>query len=218
MHDIDRTFLEYTPEMESFEQEQYEFAESEWAGATNEVFGETELMELASELLEITNEEELNHFLGNLISRAAGAVGQVVKSPVGQALGGILKDAARKALPMVGSAIGGYVGGSTGARLGSQLASGAGRVFGLETEGLSQEDEAFEVAKQYVRFAGDAVRNATAAAGSNPRAIAQTAATQAAQKHAPGLLSGSGAGTPLRARASSGRWVRRGNQIVLFGV
>ena len=46
-----------------------------------EVFGEAELMALTAELLEITNEEELNHFLGNLVKRAAGAIGKVVRSP-----------------------------------------------------------------------------------------------------------------------------------------
>lgn len=216
MHDIDRTFLEYTPEMETFEAEQFEFGAAEAAGAPNEVFGEAELTELAAELLEVTNEGELSHFLGNLISRAAGAVGQGLKSPVGQALGGILKNTARQALPMVGSALGGSLGGATGARLGGQLGAGAARLFGLETEGLSHEDEAFEVAKQYVRFAADAVKHAATAAGTDPRAIAQTAATLAAQRHAPGLLAGSGTVLPVRAR--QGRWVRRGNQIILFGV
>jgi len=226
MHDIDRTFMEYTPETEAFEQEQFEFGESEWAGESGEIFGEGELMELASELLEVTNDTELNHFLGDLIGRAAKAVGSAIKSPVGQALGGILKGAARKALPMVGSAIGGHFGGPGGAKLGGQLASGAGRLFGLETEGLSHEDEAFEVAKQYVRFAGDAVKNAAAAPAGDPRTVAQTAAVQAAQRLAPGLLPGPA--TPVRPGGSgplpgpagvrTGRWVRRGNRISLYGV
>lgn len=226
MHDIDRTFMEYTPETEVFQGEQFEFNEGEWTGESSEVFGEQELLELASELLEITNEEELNYFLGSLISKAGSALGKVVKSPVGQALGGILKSAARKALPMVGSAIGGYVGGPGGAKIGGQLAAGAGRIFGLETEGLSHEDELFEVAKQYVRFAGDTVRNAVTAPAGDPRTLAQAAAAQAAQRLAPGLMrAGTAAGpgaaaTVLSAAAGSrtGRWVRRGNRIVVYGV
>ena len=126
MHDIDRIFMEYTPETANFEEEQFEFAQGEWPGETGEIFGEAELLELATELLEVTNQSELNHFLGSLIKKAAGAVRQVVSSPVGQALGGILKGAARQALPMVGSALGGYVGGPAGAQIGSRLASGAG--------------------------------------------------------------------------------------------
>ncbi|MEQ6342561.1 MAG: hypothetical protein M3A44_13185 [Gammaproteobacteria bacterium] len=224
MHDINRTFMEYNPEAENYESEQFEFTESEWSGESGEVFHESELMELATELLEVTNEAELNHFLGSLIRRAGSALGQVVKSPVGQALGGILKGAARQALPMAGSALGGYLGGSSGAQIGGQLASGAGRVFGLETEGLSHEDETYEVAKQYVRFAADAVKNAATAPPGDPRAVAQSAATQAAQRHAPGLLRGTA--TPAQAggvaqgigRGRTGRWVRRGNRIILYGV
>jgi hypothetical protein len=44
-------FAEYNPETEAFETEQFE-SESEWGG---EVFSEAELMELAAELLEISN-------------------------------------------------------------------------------------------------------------------------------------------------------------------
>jgi uncharacterized protein (DUF697 family) len=224
MHDIDRTFMEYDPESESSEYLQSEFDESEWTRESGEVFDDNELMELASELMEVSSDDELNYFLGNLIRKASKAIGKVVKSPVGKALGGILKSAARKALPMVGDAIGGYLGGSTGAKVGSQLASRAGNLFGLETEGLSGEDEAFEIAKQYIRFAGNAVKNATAAHGGNPNTIAKAAVSKAAQRHAPGLLRTQapahyGGTAVIRSPGSvrSGRWVRRGNRIVLYG-
>src|SRR5690242_10739787 len=98
MHDLDVT------EMESFE---YDFeSESEGEGG---IFNEAEVGEMASELLEIHDEQELEQFLGDLISKAAKAVGSFVKSPTGKALGGILKGAAKQALPMVGSALGGWV-------------------------------------------------------------------------------------------------------------
>lgn len=220
MHDIDRTYLEYEPESEA-ESEAFEFGESQWPGAAGEVFSDTEVMELASGFMEISDEGELDQFLGSLIKKAGRVLGKVVKSPVGQALGGILKGAARQALPVLGSALGGYVGGPEGAQLGSQLATGAARKFGLETEGLSHEDEAFEVAKQYVRFAGETVKNAVAAPPGDPQAVAQSAATQAARTHAPGLLRGarqSMAPAPGFARGRGGRWVRRGNRIILYGV
>jgi hypothetical protein len=179
MHDIDRIRLETQSESEMFEAvpfeaEQFEFAQSETpSGETGEVFGETEQMELASELLEITNEAELDRFLGDLIGRAGQAIGKLVKSPEGQAIGGILKGAAKQVLPGIGSAVGGYFGGATGAKLGSDVASAAGRVFGLELEGLSGEDREFEVARRYVTFAGEAVKNlASAPTGSDPRTAA----------------------------------------------
>jgi hypothetical protein len=172
-------------------------------------------------LLGVASEQELDRFLGSLIQRAGRAVGQFVKSPTGQALGGILKGAAKQALPVVGSALGGYLGGEKGAQIGGQLASAAGRVFGLELEGLSPEDQEFEVAKRFVRFAGEAVKNAALTPTSaDPRTAANTAVVSAAQQHAPGLLAPSAAGAlpSTSGRRQSGRWIRRGNTIILLGV
>lgn len=188
MHDLDRTQLEYSPELENYEYEQYEYGESEWNTETG-VFSEAETMQLAAELLEVSSEAELEQFLGNLIKKAGQVAGKFIKSPVGQQLGGLLKGAAKKALPMVGSAIGGYFGGDSGSKIGGQLASTAGQIFGLELEGLSLEDQEYEAAKSFVQFAGEAAKNAaTAPQTANPKTIAQQAATTAARQFAPGLL------------------------------
>ncbi|HTF95526.1 MAG TPA: hypothetical protein VL995_05310 [Cellvibrio sp.] len=221
MHDIDRTFMEYTPETGAFESENFEFSAQEWSGESGEVFNETEIMELASELLEVSSEAELNHFLGGFIRKAASTVGKAINSPVGQQLGGMLKTAAKgvlkDALPVVGGAVGGHFFGDSGTKWGTRIGTSAGTLMGLETEGLSHEDESFEIAKQYVRFAADAVKNATTASGGNPASIVQAAANQAAQKYAPGLVKGAAPAT--RAGGSqSGRWVRKGRSIILYGV
>ncbi len=188
MHDLDRTQLEYSPELENYEYEQYEYGESEWNTETG-VFSEAETMELAAELLEVSSEAELEQFLGGLIKKAGQAAGRFIKSPVGQQLGGLLKGAAKQALPMLGSAVGGYFGGDSGAKIGGQLASSAGQIFGLELEGLSLEDQEYETAKSFVKFAGEAAKNAaTAPQTGHPKKIAQQAATTAARQHAPGLL------------------------------
>ena len=51
------------------------------------------------------------------------------------------------------------------------------------------EDQEFEAAKGFVRFAGEAVKNAAGAPASTPpQAAAQAAAVQAARRYAPGLL------------------------------
>jgi hypothetical protein len=228
MHDIDRTQLETSHELENYEYEQYEDGETEWSTEAG-VFSEAEAMELAAELLEVSSEEELEQFLGSLIKKAGRAAGQFIKSPVGQQLGGLLKGAAKKALPMVGSAIGGYFGGSSGAKIGSQVASTAGRIFGLELEGLSLEDQEYEAAKSFVQFAGTAAKKAASAPPTaNPRAVAQSAVLAAARQLAPGLVSGIRPTTPSATAgtvcpscgsgARSGRWMRRGNKIILFGV
>lgn len=236
MHDIDRTQMEYSPELQSFEGENDEFAEQEWAGeyegeSYGETFGETygesvlneaDETELASELLEVTNEAELDQFLGKLLKRAARAVGSAVRSPIGQAVGGVLKGVAKKALPLAGGALGGAIGGPLGAKIGSGLASAAGSALGLEGETLEQEDREFEGAKQFVRLGADTVKQAAATPpGADPRAAAQNAAIAAASKHAPGLLGGAARAMPgamAAVRGRGGRWMRRGNKIVLFGV
>jgi hypothetical protein len=209
--------LEFDPEMANFEEELFEYDESEWTGEDAEVFNEQELMELTAELLEITSEEELNYFLGNLVKRAAGAIGKVVRSPVGKAIGGVLKAAAKKALPIAGAALGGYVGGPLGAKIGSGLAKAAGSALGLEAEALSDEDRQYEGAKQFVRMAGQTVKNAVATPVSpDPRAAAQAAVVKAAKALAPGLIGTAQAA--LARRVSTGRWIRRGRHIIIQNV
>jgi len=214
MRAFDHTSMEYSPEMEAFEAEQFEWeGEAGWGGET-EVFGEAELMELAQELLEVTNEAELDKFLGDLIKKAGQAIRGVVRSPIGQAVGGYLKGAAKRALPLAGAALGGYVGGPLGAQIGSGLASAAGGALGLEAETFSAEDREFQGAKNFVRMAGDAVKSAVATPPSaNPTAVAQAAVTASAQKHAAGLLSG--APGPGGGASRAGRWVRRGRNIII---
>jgi hypothetical protein len=220
MHDIDRTQLEYSGEGPSFEDENFEFAEGEF-GAEGGLLSEADEYELASELLGVASEEELDQFLGGLIKRVARGAGRLIRSPIGQAIGGVLKGVAKKALPLAGGALGGAIGGPLGAKIGSGLASAAGKAVGLEGEALTQEDQEFEGARQFVRLAANTVNKAAAApAGADPRAVAQQAAMNAARQLAPGLLRSAGAvsaGMASAGRASSGRWARRGNSIVLYG-
>lgn len=198
---------DYNPQMESFE---FDFeSEGESGGG---VFSEYEQMELAAELLEVQSEAELEQFLGDLIKKAGSAIGKVVRSPVGQAIGGALKSAAKVALPLAGRAAGAFFGGPLGATIGGKLASVAGSALGLELEGLSNEDREYEAAKQFVKFAGETVKEALAQPAANPAAAAAAALRIAAQKHAPGLVGAVGG------RSASGTWVRRGNTIIVAGV
>jgi len=218
MHDIDRTMgrtnmetaFEFQGEEES---EAYEFQGEREAG----LFHEEELNELATELLSVSNERELEQFLGDVFKKVGSAVGSFVKSPIGQQLGGMLKGVAKQALPMVGSALGNLVVPGVGGAIGGKLASAAGNMFGLELEGLSHEDRDFEVAKQFVRLASDAAQTATEVSTGTALQIANRAFTDAAKKFAPGLLGGNGQ-TATPSGADHGRWVRKGRKIVLYGV
>lgn len=206
--------------------------EGEYGEGETGAFSPNDELDLAAEMLSVSNEAELDQFLGKLIGRAVKGVRRFAMSPTGMALGGILKNAARKALPVVGRALGTAVGGPVGGALGGRLASAAGRAFGLELEGMSPEDQELEVARGYVRFAGAAAQQAAMAPRSAPpRTIAMTAARAAAQRYAPGLYRPTGSVGALPTsyqspyptsyptpRRRSGRWVRRGHVIVLLGV
>jgi hypothetical protein len=189
-------------------------------------FNEEEEIEMAAELLAVSGEGELDQFLGNLVRRVGKAAGQIIRSPTGKALTGLLRQAAKKALPLAGKAVGTYFGGSTGGNIGSQVGNIAGQVFGLEVEGMSPEDQELQVARRFVRLAGDAANQiAQAPPSTPPQQAARAALVAAARQHAPGLLSGgAGAAAGTRGgvagtrRRQSGRWIRRGRNIVLLGV
>lgn len=222
MHDIDRTTMEYSQEMNGFEGEQFEFdqeGEGEW-GQEGGYLSEQDEMEFANELLNVTNEAELDQFLGSLIKKVGSVAGKVIRSPIGQAIGGALKGVAKKALPLAGGAIGGYFGGPLGAKIGSGLAKAAGSAIGLEGE-MGEEME-YEGARTFVRMAADTVQKAAQAGvkGGDPRQVVQRAVMAAARQHAPGLLQRAGMmqqGGQRQGMRQSGRWTRQGNRIILHG-
>jgi uncharacterized protein (DUF697 family) len=230
MHDIDRTLMEYENpyEAEYEADDEYEYEdEYGYDGETDaeayemeNVFDESEEMELASELMSVADDEELEYFLGNLIKKAGRKIGRFVKSKAGRALGKVLKGVAKKALPIAGGALGTLVGGPAGGAIGSKLAGAAGKIFGLELEGLSPEDQEFEVARRVVRLAGNAAQKAAMAPPTaNPAAVAKTAVVSAAKTQAPGLIKPiQPAIKPFMGSGRTGRWVRRGRKIVLLGV
>jgi hypothetical protein len=182
------------------------------------VLSDSQEMEYAAEFLDVNDEAELEQFLGNFIGGIGSTLGKIVKSPIGQAVGGVLKDVAKTALPIAGGALGTFVGGPVGGMIGSSLAGMAGSALGLELEGLSPEDKEFEATKQFIRFAGQTVANALQAPpGADPEEVAHAAAVEAARIHAPGLMHGAGHGWHHR-RHQMGRWVRHHDRIILFGV
>lgn len=199
-----------------FEDETFEF-ESDFSGEMNEALE----MELATELLSVSNEAELEQFLGSLLKKAASGVRTFAKSSAGKALGGMLKSVAKKALPIAGAAIGNFIAPGVGGAIGGKLAGMAGKAFGLELEGLSAEDREFEVARAYVRFASDAARRTSRypQQARMPQQAARYGMVEAARRYAPGLLNTSqGYAQTNSGGQKSGRWVRRGSSIIIYGV
>jgi len=145
-------------------------------------FSEIQEMEYAANLLEITDEGELDQFLGGLIKRAGQAAGGALEPPVGRALGGYLKAAVRQVLPSIEA-------GAAGVAAGRGLATPSGQVLGLELEGLSAEDQEFEIARRLVRLIGAATQKAAQVApGVDGQSAAKQAVLAAARTHAPGLV------------------------------
>ncbi|MGH8614456.1 MAG: hypothetical protein ACREYF_21155 [Gammaproteobacteria bacterium] len=98
MRDIDRTLTELDPEMEDYyETDESEFDEYEYTD-TEGIFDEATEMELASELLAVSDEAELDQFLGSLIKKVGGAVGKFVKTPYGPSVARMVKRCSQEVL------------------------------------------------------------------------------------------------------------------------
>lgn len=249
MHNIDRILNEESNHEYGFLQgeqghefggsQEFGFAqEGEWENEWefnqeygNELSQEQMEYELATELLAVTNEAELEQFLGKLVSRVGRGISNFAKSNVGRSLISGLKSVAKTALPIVGKVAGTALGGPIGGMLGGKLAGMATNLFEVQLEGMSNEDREFEIAKRVVRYSTAATQRASAMTARNPavpaKAVALSAMKQAAVKHAPGLLTPSGTtgggfsgggGISSGNTASfpaSGTWVRNGNNIII---
>jgi hypothetical protein len=214
-HDIDRTQIGY--------------AQNE-GGYGPPPMGETVLNEeenanLAAGLMEVGSEQELDNFLGDVISGVANTVGKFISSPTGQALGNGLKDVAKQLLPVAGTALGTYIGGPVGGQIGGTLGSAAGGLFEAESE-----ERDWEAAHQFVKLAAEATKNAAEMPQGDPHTTAKKAIVEAAKVHAPHIvpyLTGErhmgghhqGCGCQHHGeRRHHGRWYRHGERIVLVGV
>ena len=119
MHDIDRSLMEYEPEMNEGESEdEYEAEyETEYEDEYDDeyddedesyeaVFDEQEEMEMAAELLGLTEEAELDYFLRKLVRKVGRKARRFVKSKTGRRLRRILRKVAKKSYPSPGVPLG----------------------------------------------------------------------------------------------------------------
>ena len=81
MHDLDRMSFEMNDEASQYGESELQ---PELPGGTfDRPFSEAELDELAMELLQVRDEQELDQFLGSLLSKAAKGIGKFIRSPAG---------------------------------------------------------------------------------------------------------------------------------------
>ena len=250
MHDIDRTQTEFLTQHDSlefetdqfeadqFEMDQLESGDVEFdqeldTGEFESPITEAQEMELATELLSISNDAELDQFLGKLLKgawRGLRKVGSAI-GRVARPMGGLLKGVAKKLLPVAAGAAGTFFGGPAGGALGAKLGSLASKALEMEMDGLEMEDQEFETARRFVRIAATAAKNAAAANPAiDPQTLAKQAVIAAVKRHVPNLISTSRqpiAHRPIGTAAASsaigvtgraGRWIRRGRKIILLGV
>jgi hypothetical protein len=225
MHDIDRTQLESG--IDALEADQFEFPEEYEAlgySAFEGPFSEDEETMLATELLSITDEAELDQFLGKLLKGAWRSLRKKVGSVV-RPLSGVLKGVAKQALPFLGGAVGSLIPiPGVGTAVGTALGSAVSKALETELEGFSLEDQEFEKARRFVRLAGTAAQQAAMAQpNANPLAAVKAAVMAAAQQQMPGVFQETASPTPRPTTPTghpshSGQWIRRGRTIILLGV
>lgn len=184
------------------------------------IFNEAETMELALELLSVSNEAELDQFLGKLFKGAWRGIKKVgsVLGKVARPLGGILKGVAKTALPFVGGALGSFIPiPGVGTAIGTALGSAVGKALEAEFQGMEAEERDLEIARRFVQMAGNAARLAVQAPHLiDPVQAAKQAVTQAARRFVPNL---GGIGLDVRTtygQARNGRWIRRGPNVILL--
>jgi hypothetical protein len=190
---------------------------------------EIEEMAAAAELLDTVNEASLDRMLGLLMDGAARFGGGSLPPETARLLRDVVKRTLRRVLPQAGRTPSLLRG-----RRASSMVPAAGRLLGIELEGLSPEDMELAAARRAVRFARSAAYRASRAPrGLPPRVVASRAALGAARRWAPGLLPAARArarlhaGRPAVLRYADGRalrrddgrpgtWVRRGDNIFVI--
>ncbi len=127
MYDVNRGFGELQPE--SFAYASESIGETSFLSEGESPFSEAEEMELAAELLAVSNEAELEQFLGNLFKKAWSGI-KSFGSKIARSLGGVLKTVAKTALPYLATAAGTFIGGPVGGAIGGKLGSLVSQALG----------------------------------------------------------------------------------------
>lgn len=188
-------------------------------------FNENEELALAHEFLSVSNEQELDYFLGNLLRRAWGGIKRFAASPQGQKIGSLvksnLKSTARNLIPQVGAQVGNYIGGNQGGAMGQSLGNWVNNRFLKETDFEDYEDNescsckkpALKTARKFVRYAGHVAKKASTA----PKNVSPVKVVKVAVKTANRKIAAVRPVKKVHGSQQRGSWVKRGNRIVLLG-
>ncbi|MBA4148973.1 MAG: hypothetical protein H0X66_12725 [Verrucomicrobia bacterium] len=218
---------------EAFE---FESAFPEQAFPEHGDLNEMQEMDLATELLTVSDEAELDQFLGKLFKKVTRGVTNFAKSGLGRTLGGALKGLAKKALPIAGGALGSFIPiPGVGTAVGTALGSAASNLFEAELEGMDPDQREMEIAHRFVKVASAATKKALSMPPTVDPRNAAIAALKAAIRQQKMQLSTAGAngdahefsfetsddadsapGSGGSGGGRTGRWMRQGNKIILL--
>ena len=244
MHDLDRTLRTYDNESESdmeweagdyeeeydtegeYDQEYDQEFEPEYDQEYDRESGalsEEEENELAAELLTLSNEAELDQFLGKFLKRIGGGLKKAFNP-----LRKVLRPLAKKLLPIAGTAVGTFFGGPAGAAIGGKAGAFASKLFETDFESMPAGEREMDVARRFIRFASAAAQEvADAPDDADPNDVTKTAVANAASAHAPGLAQkmeeepdktdSEPPAAPASPRGNSGTWFRRRGVIIVRG-
>jgi len=208
---------------------EFEWNEAEFPGA-GEVYGEVgfesllseaEELELAAELLEVSSEEEMDQFLGKLfkgIGRGLKKVGRFVGRKVLPALGKGLRAVAKVALPIVGKVAGSFIPiPGVGTAIGGAIGTAVSNALELEFSGVNAEEAELEMARRFVRMASTAAQQAAMAPPDvDAEVVVNEAIVSAARTHLPHFRLRKAERSGMPGATQQGRWIRRGDKIVLL--
>ena len=201
---MNRMLLGYSPDFDLFEDTDAAGPATGRASRKAVVF-DTESAGLAAELLNAAAGPQLAATLRRLVRVHAAPA--ALDPAAAASLVALLRSAARQALPLVSAAT---------ARQAGTTYKRMGRFFGIELEGLTPEDQEFELARRFAQLTREAAQQlARAPAGLPPAAAARWAAGRAARRFAPGwtqVRDSAGAATST----SAGRWVRHGAGLTVL--
>ncbi|MFN0180339.1 MAG: hypothetical protein ACKVZ0_16185 [Gemmatimonadales bacterium] len=208
------------------------------SGDVADGIGHRETEALAFELMGLGSGAEMDEFLGRIFRGVGKRLRRVAKKALPHAVSFLKGPGAMllaKALPLVGTAAGSLVPG-----LGNVVGAAAGRMVGQCLQGDDNggdtgaqldsmmgemgyndlEEAKMDVATRVVRTIADAAGQAATDpnATTNPAVVARTALSGAMDRHLPGAIRQALARTGPQRGAKTGRWIRKGNRIILLGV
>lgn len=178
---MNRQIIDYNPEGQGSEGEVLLFgtAPRRSRAASDEV----DELEFASALLEAGSPAAITSLVSRLMRHVSRKTGRPLRPDVTRALA--------PRLVRAGAIVAGILPTRKIIAPGASEAASsvAERIFGTEFEGLSAEDQEFETARYFVRFALEAARTAALTPiGRPPAAVAALAERIAARRYAPGLI------------------------------